>query len=238
MFAQVYIVSILAVFAQSAFAATCSRSYTIAAGDYCDKISQEQNVSTYQLAVINPSKINKGCSNLVPGDSICLGFVGTDCSTTQVVKSGDTCSDIAASNGLNMTILRLNNPQVGDPCDIYVGEVLCTSKTVEVPDIPSSGITVTVSPDVGAPASTIIPNKTPSIAPSSTPIVADPATAAPATAAPSPTPTPSPTSTPSSTPTVEQTTPPKETDNADNGYDSNPDDDNPDDDDLPFCDEL
>jgi hypothetical protein len=28
------------------FAATCSRTYTIKAGDFCDKISQAQNVST------------------------------------------------------------------------------------------------------------------------------------------------------------------------------------------------
>jgi hypothetical protein len=115
------------------------------AGDYCDKISQTQNVSTcvfalygliypvltflllchcrYQLSAINPAIINKGCSNLTPGESICLGFVGEDCSTTQVVQPGDTCAGITAMNGLNMTILNLNNPQLDESCDIYVGEV-------------------------------------------------------------------------------------------------------------------
>jgi len=65
MFSQVYTVGILAVFAQSVFAAKCSRTYEIKAGDYCDKISQAQNVSTYQLAAINSAIINKGCSNPV-----------------------------------------------------------------------------------------------------------------------------------------------------------------------------
>lgn len=127
------------------FAATCSRSYTIKAGDYCDKISQTQNVSTfvfelygrfypvlifffwchcrYQLAAINPSIINKGCSNLTPGESICLGLVGEDCSTTYTVQPGDTCAGIAATVGVNMTILLHNNLQLDDSCDIYVGEV-------------------------------------------------------------------------------------------------------------------
>jgi LysM domain len=118
----------------------------IQAGDYCDKISQEQNVSTfvfalygrfysvlnffflcyysYQLAVVNPDMINKGCTNLTPGESICLGLDGgEDCSTTQVVQPGDTCSGITGSNGLNMTIFLHNNPQLDDACDIYVGQV-------------------------------------------------------------------------------------------------------------------
>lgn len=213
MFAQVYIVAILAVFAQSVFAATCSRTYTIKAGDYCDKISQTQNVSTYQLAAINPSIINKGCSNLTPGESICLGFVGEDCSTTHVVQTGDTCAGIAATNGLNMTILHLNNPQLDNSCDIYDGEVLCTSKKVQVPAIPSSGITVTVSTGRSVPVSTIIPSsKTPF--PTSVGVVAAPVH--------SPTPT---------NTHVLQTTPaaPEPTDNGD---------DSDDEDNLPFCDEL
>jgi LysM repeat protein len=214
MFAQVYIVAILAVFAQPVFAATCSRTYTIKAGDFCDKISQAQNVSTYQLAAINPAIINKGCSNLTPGESICLGLVGEDCSTTQVVQPGDTCAGIAATNGLNMTILRLNNPQLDNSCDIYVGEVLCTSKKVQVPAIPSSGITVTVSTGQSAPVSTIIPAGPSSKTSIPTSVVAPPANS------------PAPTNN-----HVAQTTPsaPKPTDNGD---DSN------DDDNLPFCDEL
>jgi LysM repeat protein len=219
MFAQVYTVAFMAVFAQSVFATTCSRTYTIKAGDYCDKISQAQNVSTYQLSAINPAIINKGCSNLTPGESICLGIVGEDCSTTQVVQPGDTCAGIASMNGLNLTILHLNNPQLDNSCDIYVGEVLCTSKTVQVPAIPASGITISGSgPGGSAPLSTVIP--LPSKAPSSNP--------AAGVAAPTPTPSSKvnvdaggvPTPTQHTTPSAPQPT-------------NNDDDEN-----LPFCDEL
>lgn len=126
------------------FAHTCSRTYTVKAGDYCDKISQEQNVSTFvfalygrfypvltfflchcrfQLAVVNLHAINKGCSNLTENQPLCLGTVGEDCSITHVVQPNDTCTDIAAQNNLNKTILYLNNPQLDESCDIYVGEV-------------------------------------------------------------------------------------------------------------------
>ena len=77
----------------------------------------------FQLAAVNSGSINSDCTNLAPGQVICLGFDGEDCSTTQVVQPGDTCSSIAAANGLNQTILNLNNPQLDDACDIYVGEV-------------------------------------------------------------------------------------------------------------------
>lgn len=44
----------------------CNRSYTVQAGDFCDGISAAQNVSTYQLATVNPV-INPTCTNLFVG---------------------------------------------------------------------------------------------------------------------------------------------------------------------------
>ncbi|KJA17672.1 hypothetical protein HYPSUDRAFT_146264, partial [Hypholoma sublateritium FD-334 SS-4] len=104
--------------------ASCSRSYTIQTGDYCDKISQAQNVSTYQLAVVN-ANVDSSCSNLIPGQTLCLAEnAAEDCSTTYVVRSGDTCDDIASRAGLNTTILSLNNPQINAECtNIYTDEV-------------------------------------------------------------------------------------------------------------------
>jgi len=151
MFAQVYVVILTLAFAQLAFAAACSRTYTVKEGDFCNKISQEQHVSTYQLAVNNPSLIDQGCSNLKPGESICLGVTNEDCSTTHIVGADDTCEKIATANGLNMTILRMNNPQLDQNCEIYDGEVLCTSNTVQVAPIPASGV----------PKSTAVPQPAP-----------------------------------------------------------------------------
>ena len=119
----------------------CDRTYTIQEGDICDSISASHNVSTwvdstsftdptypstfrYQLAAINSGIIDSTCSNLVVGNSICLGYDGEDCSTTYVVAGGDNCDLITSKFGINGTILSLNNPQINKACDnIYVGEV-------------------------------------------------------------------------------------------------------------------
>jgi LysM domain len=126
----------------AALAANCARTYTVKAGDICDSISAAQHVSTfvylttrpchlslhalfsYQLAVTNAGIINSGCSNLVPGQTICLGNVGEDCTTTHVVAVGDTCDGINRAAGINNTMLYGNNPQINQACtNIYIGEV-------------------------------------------------------------------------------------------------------------------
>lgn len=35
----------------------------------------------YQLAVVNNGIINDDCTNLIPGQKICLGYEGEDCTT-------------------------------------------------------------------------------------------------------------------------------------------------------------
>lgn len=116
--------------------------------------------NSYQLAVINTPKIDTQCTNLIPGDSICLGYLGEDCTETYVVQTDDTCEGITGQAGLNSTILTLNNPQIDQDCsNLYIGEVcpqsrqrthrilisyciqqvLCTAKSVQVPPAPASG---------------------------------------------------------------------------------------------------
>jgi LysM repeat protein len=186
MFAQLFAIALLAVSAQSVVAASsCIRSYTVQAGDFCDSISQAQNVSTYQLAALNAGNINSGCSNLVPGTTLCLGQnAAEDCRTTYVVVPGDTCSVVASKNSINMTILNMNNPQIDSACDnIYTGEVLCTAQTVMVPPVPAGGV---VLPAPAASSTTLAPaatSATPAVAPPAITSAAAPAiTSAPAAA--------------------------------------------------------
>ena len=81
------------------------------------------NQFSYQLAVINP-EIDEQCSNLLPGQVLCLGTEGEDCQKTYVVTKDNTCDGITFAHGLNSTILSLNNPQINTECtNIYVGEV-------------------------------------------------------------------------------------------------------------------
>ncbi|KAH7918401.1 hypothetical protein BV22DRAFT_1076251 [Leucogyrophana mollusca] len=124
--------------AQLAAAETCTRTYTAQEGDICDSISAAQNVSTYQLAVVNNGIIDDECNNIAPGTSYCLGWQGEDCSTTYVVQANDDCDIISNAAGINNTILYLNNPQINTDCtNIYIGEVLCTASTVQVPPAPA-----------------------------------------------------------------------------------------------------
>ncbi|KAF8164102.1 hypothetical protein BJ912DRAFT_1035099 [Pholiota molesta] len=191
MFSQLFIAAVLAV---SAKVTTCLRSYTVQEGDYCDKVSQAQNVSTeYQLAVLNSNAVNSACTNLLPGQTLCLAEnADEDCNSTYTVLNGDSCDSIAAANALNTTILTLNNPQIDQGCsNIYPGEVLCTSKTVRVAPIPAAGVTVEAShttiivTPTATPVSTHAPvvSVTPASAAASTPNVTSAAAAAASSAA-------------------------------------------------------
>ncbi|KAF5309247.1 hypothetical protein D9619_012776 [Psilocybe cf. subviscida] len=104
----------------------CNRSYTVQPGDFCDGISAAQNVSTYQLANVNPV-INPMCTNLFVGQTLCLGLVGQDCDEVHVVAAGDGCWSIANDAAISLADLFANNPNINAPncTNIYGGEVLC-----------------------------------------------------------------------------------------------------------------
>ncbi|KAM6495201.1 hypothetical protein JOM56_009824 [Amanita muscaria] len=125
MFAKAIISAFLALplVAQTGLAAQCSRGYTVKEGDICDSISAANQVSTYQLAVINKGVIDAGCTNLVPGQTLCLANVGEDCNNIHVVALGDDCESVQNQAGINSTLLYHNNPQINENCsNIYVGE--------------------------------------------------------------------------------------------------------------------
>jgi len=145
---------------QSAVAQSCSRNYTVQAGDYCDSISAAQNVSTYQLATVNSGVFNSDCTNLQPGTNVCLGYAGQDCSTTYIVQAQDTCDSITGSYNINATMLYGNNPQINSDCtNIYVGEVLCVASNIAAP--PAGSATVdTAIPSTATAAASATPSST------------------------------------------------------------------------------
>jgi len=119
-----------------ALATSCTRTYTVRDHDICDSISAANNVSTYQLAVVNPV-INSDCTNLFQGQTLCLGTSGGDCTTTYVVKPNDDCYVVSSAFNINTTVLSDNNPQLNADCsNMYIGEVLCVAGTVTVPSAP------------------------------------------------------------------------------------------------------
>lgn len=138
MFVKTFVAAASALFFLTpAMAATCTRNYTVAAGDICDGISRAYNVSTFQLAALNADKIDALCQHMQIGENLCLGTEGQDCTSVHVVSSGDSCATIQQTYQINSTILMSNNPNVDDECDnLYSGLVLCVAPTVVAPPIP------------------------------------------------------------------------------------------------------
>lgn len=166
----------LPLLSQSVLATDCARTYTVKAGDWCDTISAANNVSTYQLAVINNGKIDKTCSNLQIGDQLCLGATGSDCKNTHVVKAGDSCEGVAATYKVNATMFNINNPQLNNECDnLYIGEVVCVADQPLVQALPSG---------VPMPAATVPAGATPAKTNQAAAVTTS------SSAAPTPTPTP------------------------------------------------
>jgi len=127
-----------ALYVQSIAASTCTRTYTVREGDICDSISAAHNVSTYQLAVVNPA-IDSACSNLEIGQVLCLGTQGADCTKTYTVVAGDVCESVAGAYGIDPTLLHANNPILDTICDnLYIGEVVCVDNKYNVPSLASN----------------------------------------------------------------------------------------------------
>lgn len=167
-------------FVTSATAATCSRTYQVVAGDYCDAISAAHNVSTYQLATLNFPTVNAECSNLQIGQTICLGTQGEDCSATYVVQPDDTCERVMDVFGVNATILSLNNPQINSDCtNIYVGEVLCVNPAVAVPPA-AAGVAVPSTPVITQSTATAVATPEPVLPTTPAPVPVPTSVASPA----------------------------------------------------------
>ncbi|KAH6899472.1 hypothetical protein BKA70DRAFT_1437281 [Coprinopsis sp. MPI-PUGE-AT-0042] len=115
-------------------AGTCLRTYEVKPGDFCDKISAEQGVSSFQLANVNVGTINAACSNLFPGQIICLARTNLNCSPVAVVETGDTCTSLAAEAGITFSDILTNNPNVNPNCsNIFPGLVLCVQPPAPAP---------------------------------------------------------------------------------------------------------
>ncbi|KAK0455682.1 uncharacterized protein EV420DRAFT_1481134 [Desarmillaria tabescens] len=105
----------------------CSRSYVIATGDTCNSICQAQGVSNYQLGLVNPL-IDANCDNLIPGQVICLGFFGHDCTETHTVVAGDSCNSVVAAAGIDDAVFMCNNKNINENCsNLDIGYVVCVS---------------------------------------------------------------------------------------------------------------
>ncbi|KAG8711766.1 hypothetical protein FRC08_015475 [Ceratobasidium sp. 394] len=105
--------------------AACTKTYSVVGGDTCISIPQKNSISSYQLTKLNPSL---NCNALSVGQSLCVMDSTYNCQPVYTVKSGDSCFNIASTNGIDTNQLINNNPQLGNSCAIQPGQNLCVAK--------------------------------------------------------------------------------------------------------------
>ena len=117
-------------------------SYTVKSGDTCGGIASEKGITVAELIAANRANINADCTNLRVGDELKIpskagagatttrttGGVATATpragSRTYTVASGDTCSSIAANQGIKVDDLISLNGLDSNCTNLQVGQVL------------------------------------------------------------------------------------------------------------------
>ena len=49
------------------------------------RLAETYGTSTFQLAIVNEASIDENCDNLTPGETVCLGIEGQDCTKVYTV---------------------------------------------------------------------------------------------------------------------------------------------------------
>ena len=81
------------------------------------------SIVSYQLIILNP-QIDPVCSNLMPGEELCLAKKGEDCKKVYQVQPNDSCDEVAEAHGIDLSTLFHNNPQLNKDCtNLYIDEV-------------------------------------------------------------------------------------------------------------------
>lgn len=139
-------------------------TYTTVAGDTCDSIALAQGVSAATMFYMNANIHN--CSAVDAGTALCLPQT---CSTVYAVQADDTCSSIAADNGLlTRQVVSYNSLLTANCSNLHAtnpfwGTVLCVSTPGGTYDgtAPSTGTSPEeTSAAVGAPVGSTVASGT------------------------------------------------------------------------------
>ncbi|MDR3573317.1 MAG: LysM peptidoglycan-binding domain-containing protein [Anaerolineaceae bacterium] len=112
-----------------------SGTYTVIAGDTLSSIAVNAGVTLAALEAVNPQITNPSLIFIgevinLPSGAVIPVTGGTAVPTpvpggsTYIVVSGDTMSNIAVNAGVTLAALEAVNPQITDPSQIFVGEVI------------------------------------------------------------------------------------------------------------------
>ncbi|KAJ8072754.1 Sle1p [Marasmius tenuissimus] len=143
----------------------CTQQYTVQSGDSCNAIEKNFKLTSGTVRSLN-SLVNAQCTNLYPGQSLCLstsssgssgsgGGGGTSCSQTYTVQSGDTCSKIEKNFGLSTGSVIKFNSAINPQCtNMYPGQSLCLVAGSSSGGSGGGGSTVTVTVTSAGPVQT------------------------------------------------------------------------------------
>ncbi|KAL0060822.1 hypothetical protein AAF712_012361 [Marasmius tenuissimus] len=137
----------------------CTQQYTVQPGDSCNAIEKNFKLTSGTVRSLN-SLVNPQCTNLYPGQSLCLstsssgssggggggGGGGASCSQAYTVQSGDTCSKIEKNFGLSAGSVIEFNSAVNSQCtNMYPGQSLCLVAGGSTGGSGGGGSTITVT---------------------------------------------------------------------------------------------
>ncbi|KAI8963340.1 carbohydrate-binding module family 50 protein [Daldinia sp. FL1419] len=144
MFAITTVVSVLAlaanqvlafpteVFPRQGYVDNCKTTYSVVSGDTCNAIISKFNNSFTldQFYAMNP-QVAKDCSNLYPGEQVCVALKDSNnvtcpapaspgqpanCKACYHVVEGDNCWTVTQANGISFDDFRKWNPAIDASC--------------------------------------------------------------------------------------------------------------------------
>ncbi|KAH7333463.1 hypothetical protein BKA65DRAFT_564781 [Rhexocercosporidium sp. MPI-PUGE-AT-0058] len=137
---------------------SCTKSYTVVAGDSCAAIQAKYSITFAQLLAWNPS-IGSNCEFLAIGNTYCVAkSAGTttttsskpaetsSCTKSYTVVAGDSCAAIQAKYSITFAQLLAWNPSIGSNCEfLAIGNTYCVAKAAGTTTTTSSKPTQTSS---------------------------------------------------------------------------------------------
>ncbi|OZJ03225.1 hypothetical protein BZG36_03446 [Bifiguratus adelaidae] len=102
---------------QVASGASCSKTYTVASGDYCDKIDTQFGITFTQLRAWNPS-VNAACDNLYVGQKLCVAESTSNTPTTTTSTTTKSTSTTKTTSSTTTTSSTLK-PSGTPGCTLY-----------------------------------------------------------------------------------------------------------------------
>ncbi|OBT40113.1 hypothetical protein VE00_10006 [Pseudogymnoascus sp. WSF 3629] len=121
---------------------SCTKSYTVVAGDSCAAIEASYSITFAQLLAWNPS-IGSNCEYLAIGNTYCVAqSAGTtittssqptqtsSCTKSYTVVAGDSCAAIDATYSITFAQLLAWNPSIGSNCEyLAIGNTYCVAQS-------------------------------------------------------------------------------------------------------------